>query len=213
MYIAFARFIKMKHYLYIFLVLCYFTVKSQFLVSSNTSLEFCNKTDSCLSVNNISFLYYDESKNEFFLKVDFSNFRSLPDSIANWVNNEHDTCLFFRMIFPKENFTALSVEERRSFKVNGRIFYSSKWKDQSVQLTLFKSQSNLMNNTSNGSSTGFESYKVNFTLPFIPGDFKKNKDANYSNEVININVTLGRINMLRPGMESLINEVYYQPSR
>lgn len=167
----------------------------------------------CLTVNNSSFLYYDESKGEFFLKVDFSNFRFRPDSIDNWLNKERDTCLFFRMIFPKENFPVLSVEERQTFKVNGRIFYHGKWKDQPVEITLFAQQNNLMNNTSSSTNYGFENYKLNFTLPFVPADYKTYKELYYTAQTVNINVTLGRINMLRQGMEPLLSEIYYQPNR
>jgi len=203
----------MKQLLYIFLFFFCFKANAQYLVSSNTSVESCNDIDSCLTVNNFSFLYYDESKNEFFLKIDFSNFRFEKDSIENWLNKETDTCLYFRAIFPKENFPVLAAEGRKTYKLNGRIYYNKVWKDQTVELTMFASQNSLMSNTSSGTNYGFENYKVNFTIPFVPSDFKVYKELYYNDQTVNINVTLGRINMLRPGMEPLLSEVYYQPNR
>jgi len=204
----------MKKLFYIFLVLFSIHVQAQYLLSSNTNIESCNKLDTCISANNFSFLYYDESKSEFFLKVDFSNFRA-EGIVNNWIDKEKDTSLFFRMIFPKENFPVLGTEERKTFKVNGRIFYSNKWKDQPVEITVYSAQNSFLNNTStstNYTNNGFENYKLNFTIPFVPSDFKKYAQPYYNSQVLNINVTLGRINMLRPGMEPLLSEVYYQPS-
>jgi hypothetical protein len=205
----------MKRWLYIVFFALSFKVQAQFILSSNTTVESCNEIDSCLSVNGSSFLYYDETKNEFFLKVDFSNFRG-ADSIDNWLNKVRDTIFYFRMIFPKEKFPVLAAEERRSFTVNGRIFYNNRWKEQPVEITLFNSQNNLMSTTSsnaNYTNNGFESYKLNFSIPFVPSDFKTYPQLYYRDQTVKINVTLGRINMLRPGMENLLSEVYYLPNR
>lgn len=184
--------------------------QAQYLFSSNTVVESCNDLDSCLSINNSSYLYYDETKNEFFLKVDFSNFRS--KTVAdNWLNKERDTILYFRMLFPKENFPVLGMEERQSFKVNGRIFYNNKWKDLPVEITMFSSQNSPANTTSPGTnSASFEQYKINFTLPFVPSEFKSYSEIYYNSQTVRINVTQGRINLLKPGMENLLSEVYYQ---
>jgi len=204
----------MNRLLYILLLFNCVQFKAQYLLSSNTTLESCNAIDSCVSANNSSFLYYDESKNEFFLKVDFSNFRN-ADTLDNWLNNERDTCLYVRMIFSKEKFPVLASEERRSFKVNGRIYFNKRWKDQPIEITMYASQNTMMNNTSsstNYTNNGFENYAVNFTVPFVPTDFKQYAQLYYNSQVVNINVTLGRINMLKPGMEVLVNEVYYLPN-
>jgi|GEM_PF-1162451 len=205
----------MKRCFSFFLLLYTFATQAQteFLISSNTTIESCNPVDSCLTISNISFLYYDESKGEFFLKVDFSNFRSQPDSVRNWLNKERDTCLYFRIIFPKEKFPVLGIEERQSFTLNGRIYYHNLWKDQPIHLTMFNSKNTAMNNSSGSTTASIDNYKVNFTVPFVPGEFKKYKEPHYNNQVININVTLGRINLLKAGMEPLISEIYYQPNR
>ncbi|WP_317899387.1 hypothetical protein [Aurantibacillus circumpalustris] len=203
----------MKKLLLIALICFSVKLNAQFLVSSNTAIEFCNERDSCLNANNFSFLFYDESKSEFFLKVDFSTFRTEQDTSNNWLINERDTCLYYRFIFPREDFPKLGIEERQSFKLNGKIFYNNKWKEQSIDLSMFAPQSNLMNNTSNPNSTGFENYKVNFTLPFVPANFKKYKIPAYNKQVVNINVTLGRINMLKQGMESILDADFYQTTR
>lgn len=185
------------------------------MMSSNTSVQSCNELDSCLTVNNVSLLYYDESKGEFFLKLDFGSFRpDVRDSINNWLSKEKkDTSLYFRAIFPRENFPVLTTESRKTYKLNGRIFYNNTWKDQVVDMTIFASQNALLSTTSSSTNYGFENYKVNFTIPFVPSDFKVYKDPKYIDQTVNINVTLGRINILRPGMEPLLSEVYYQPNR
>lgn len=171
--------------------------------------------DSCLTVSNHSYLYYDESKNEFFLKVDFSDFRTAKeDSIENWLNKVKDTSLIYRAIFEKEKFPVLGVEERRTFKLNGRIFYNNTWRDQGVEITLYSSPNSLLGNTQGSiNHYSFESYKVNFSIPFVPSDFINYDELYYKDQTININVTLGRINVLKPGMEPLLSEVYYESTR
>lgn len=201
----------MKALLHSLFILFCFGGNAQYLVSSNTSVEFCNELDTCLSVNGSSYLYYDESKNEFFLKLDLSRFRSPTDTADTWLNKERDTSLYYRAIFPKEKFPVLGVNESRSFRVNGKIFYHTTWKDQPVEIILLSFQNALTNAPVTNTNT-FENYKVSFTLPFVPSDFKSYKELHYYNQVVNINVTLGRINLLQPGMESLLSEIYYQPT-
>ena len=202
----------MKKLYYIFLLFCAINVKAQYILSSNTSVQSCNELDSCLTVSNFSQLYYDDSKGEFFLKLDFGSFRpDVRDSINNWLSKEKkDTSLYFRAIFPKENFPVLTTESRKTYKLNGRVFYNNKWKDQVVEMTIYASQNSLTNNGSSSTNYGFENYKVNFSIPFVPSDFKVYKDPKYIDQTVNINVGMGRINILKPGMEPLLSEVYYQ---
>jgi hypothetical protein len=200
----------MKIFLSGFLFLLCFELQAQFLVSSNVVVEYCNPTDSCQNSNNSAFLFYDDSKNEFFLKIDFSHFRSDYDTANTWLNRERDTCFYYRFIFPKQDFPKLGIEERETFTVNGKMFYNNKWKDQAIELNIFAPQKNLMNNTSGPNSTSYENYKINFTLPFLPRDFKTYKTAKFNEQTVNINVTYGRINSLKPGMESLLDEDFYQ---
>jgi hypothetical protein len=202
----------MTRYLYILIAVLALScsgLKAQYLVSSNTSIASCNQLDTCMSANNISYLYYDERKGEFFLKLDFSKFRSVSDTGDHWLNKEKNMALYFRAFFPLEKFPVLGVNENRSFKLNGRVFYHGTWKDQPVELTLFAFQNSLMNTSPNNPDQVFENYKVNFTLPFVPTDFKDYEELHYYDQVVNINVTLGRINLIKPGMESLLSEIYF----
>ena len=203
----------MRSLIIIFLFICS-GIKAQYLISSNTSVESCNDMEGCLTVNNLSYLYYDESKNEFFLKLTFSDFRNEEtDTIDNWLNREKDSSFYFKAILPKEQFPALSNENTKTYKLNGRIFYNNVWKDQVIELTIYTTENSLLSTTGVNSNLKYDAYKVNFNIPFVPGDFKKYDLLYYDDQTVNINVTLGRINLLKPGMEFLLNEAYYSMAR
>jgi len=206
----------MKHLLPIFLFLFCFNLHAQNqndLLSSSTVIESCNDQQDCLTANSVSYLYYDESKNEFFLKVDFSSFRVGADTNDNWLNRVKDTLLYFRAIFPKEQFPPLSNQNTKTFKLNGQVFYGNVWKDQVVELSIYSNENSILNTPGNNANFRYDNYKVNFSIPFVPKDFKMYKKLYYNDQTVNINVGMGRINMLKPGMEFLLKDVYYQASR
>lgn len=207
---------SMKQFLLIFLFLLCFNIKAQYqddLLSSGTVIESCNDRQDCLTVNSFSYLYYDESKNEFYLKVDFSSFRAGADTNDNWLNRVKDTLLFFKAIFPKEQFPTLSNQNTKTYKVNGQVFYGNVWKDQTIELSIYTSENSILNTPGNTANFRYDNYKVTFSIPFVPKDFKTYKKLYYNDQTVNINVGLGRINMLKPGMEFLLKDAYYQASR
>lgn len=200
------------HYILFFFFIS-FQILSQDLVSSGTSLESCQNSNNCYTVKGPSYLFYDESKNNFFLKIYFSDFKVAGDTADTWINRTQDSLLYFRAELQKENFPVLTNQNTKTFKVNGQIYFNNKWKDQSVEITLYSSENSIVNTTNTNSNLKYDNYKVNFSVPFVPKDFKNYKKLYYLNQTININITLGRINLLQPGMESLLSDIYYQPWR
>ena len=201
----------MKYLLAVCLFLISVNGRSQETFASNTSVESCNDQKDCLTVDHFSNLFYDESRGEFYLKVDFSRFKTEGDTTDNWLNDMVDSLFYFKAIFQKEDFPELSNQNAKTLKLNGRIFYNNIWKDQSVEVTIFTADNAVVPNP--GTNFRYDSYKMTFNVPFTPKDFKAYRKLYYNNQTINITVTMGRINLLKPGMEFNLKEVYYQSTR
>lgn len=185
------------------------SVNAQFsdIISSNTSVKTCIEEKQCSLIDDASYLFYDESKNEFYLKVDFMKFHATQDSTNDWLNDLMDTHLYFKGYFEKEKFIPPSGTNSANYKVNGKTFLNGKWNDQIVDITVFTMENTIVPNPVTDKSK-YDNYKVNFSLSILPKDFNVQKKAHHLNNVINIDVTLGRINLLRPGMEHLVKEAY-----
>ncbi len=60
---------------------------SQSIISSNTYIQTCIDKTQCSSINNASYLFYDENSNNLYLKIDFTSFKSGQDSIDGWLDD------------------------------------------------------------------------------------------------------------------------------
>lgn len=201
----------MKYVFALMILLAVSVLKGQDLISSSTGIETCLDQHDCSTINSVSYLFYDESRNEFFLKVDFSHFRAEADSLNRWIDDMLDSTLYFRAILPKESFPPLSNQNTKTLRLNGEIYFNDIVREQSVDLTLYNTENSLV--ISGNNNMKYDAYKVNFSVPVVAKDFKVYNQLFYVNQTIAINVTLGRINLLRPGMEFHLKEVYYQRSR
>jgi len=200
------------HYILIVLFIS-FKALPQEIVSSSTSIESCLDKNDCYTIKGPSYLFYDESKNNFYLKIDFADYQIPGDTSETWLYNTKDSCLYFRAELQKEMFPPLSNQNTKSFKINGQIFFNNKWHDQTIELNIFSSENSIVNTSNTNTNFKYDNYKVTFSLPFVPKDFKTYKKLYYINQTLSINVTLGRINLLKPGMQNLLADIYYQPTR
>jgi hypothetical protein len=204
----------MKQIATLLLVLVTLSGKTQDMISSNTSVESCNDQKDCITVNGGSYLFFDETRNEFFLKLDFSKFRTDPDTLQNWLNDRNDSLLYYKAILAEEDFPALSNQNTKTLRLNGRIFYAGVWRDQPIDLSIFPTENTIVpSSTSTSNNLRYDNYKLSFSLPFVPKDFKSYKKLYYNNQTVNIAVLLGRIILLRPGMEFHLKEIYSQSTR
>lgn len=198
--------------LYCFLLLaCAAFSKAQDLVSSNTAIECCLDQADCATFKSGSLLFYDETKNELVLKIDFGQFRTPGDTSDNWINDISDTLLYYKAILNKEDFPVLSNQNSKTLRLNGKIYYNHIWKEQSIELSVYPTENSIVPGTSGG--TRYDNVKVNFNLPFVPKDYKAYKKLYYNNQTVEISVTLGRINLLQPGMEHHLRDIYLQSPR
>lgn len=201
----------MRQHLFSALLLFALNSGAQDLVSSNTSVESCIDKSDCVTFKSGSLLFYDETKNELVLKVDFSKFRIDGDTTDNWINDMIDTLLFYKAILNKEDFPTLSNQNTKTLKLNGKVFYNQTWRDQPIEISVYPTENSIVPGSSG--NLRYDNLKVNFNIPFVPKDFKAYKELYYNNQTVDIAVTLGRINLLRPGMEYHLKEIYQQSPR
>jgi hypothetical protein len=197
-------------FLWIIIFFSFLKSQSQDVISSNTSLKICNDGENCETLTGTSYLFYDESKSEFYLKLDFKNF---IDSTHLSFRSMLDSIFYFKAIMPTEDFPQLGNQATQNYKLNGKIFYNNIWKEQTVDLSIYVAENSLLNVSSNNANFRYDSYKVNFNVPFVPKDFAETSSLSHLNQTISLGVTLGRINLLKPGMEFLLAEVYFHASR
>lgn len=204
----------MKQYLIVFLFLTCLKFSAQDdIVSSSTSIESCADSAHCYTVKGPAYLFYDESKNDFFLKIMFVDFKRDGDTSNVWLNNTSDSTLYFKAELQKEQFPPLSNQNTKTFELKGQIYFNNKWRDQTIELSLFSSENSIVNTSNTNANFKYDNYKVNFSVPFVPKNFKSYTKPAYTNQTLLINITLGRINLLKPGMENLLKDIYYQSSR
>lgn len=203
----------MKRFLLVFILLISTKLSAQEIISSSTSIESCSDSANCYTVKGPAYLFYDESKNNFFLKVNFEDFKKQGDTSKVWLYNSHAKTLYFKADLQKEQFPPLSNHSNKTFEINGQIFFENKWQDQTVELTIFSSENSIVNTSNTNANYKYDDYKVNFSLPFVPTHFKTYKKPSYARQTLLINVTMGRINLLKPGLENLLEDIYYQSSR
>jgi hypothetical protein len=197
----------MKYFL--FFILVFFVsvrIYSQSIISSNTYIRTCIDKTECSSINNASYLFYDENNNTLYLKVDFNTFKSGQDSIDDWLEDLTGTFLFYKVSFPKEEFIGLSNHRHKTLKLNGQVYLNGIWHNQSVDLTLFSTENSIMTSNTNGNS--YDDYKVNFSLSLAPKDFKLHKKPHHLRKTIFIGIALGRINLLQSGAQQILGEAY-----
>jgi hypothetical protein len=202
----------MKQSLIVFLFFVCAKFSAQEIVSSSTSIESCADSANCYTVKGPAYLFYDESKNDLFLKIMFTDFKRQGDTTDVWLNRTSDSILYFKADLQKEQFPTLSNQNTKTIELKGQIYFNNKWRDQNINLSIFSSENSIVNTSNTNANLKYDNYKVNFSLPFVPKQFKTYKRSHYNKQTISINITMGRINLLKPGMENLLKDIYFQPS-
>ena len=196
----------MKRCIYLITFFFFLKLQAQEINPSITYIKTCIEKTQCSSINNSSFLFYDELKAQFYLKVDFNKFKTGQDSIDYWLTDLTESFLYFKAPFAIENFSGLSNHNHKSFKLNGQVFFNGIWHNQSIDLSLFATENGTLSHANSGKL--FEQLKVNFSLSIVPKDFKIHKKPHHLRKTIFIGVALGHINQLQQGQQLLLGEAY-----
>ena len=203
----------MQSSLLLFLIFIRITCFAQQIVSSDTAIESCQDSANCYTVKGFSYLFYDESKDGLFLKLMFVDFKIEGDTSKVWLNNPTDSTLYVKLDLSKDQFPVLSNQNIKSLPLKGQIFYNAVWRELNSEVNFYSSENGIINTGNTNQNFKYDNYKLNFSFPFIPTNFKVYKNPSYTHQTLTIHVSLGRINLLKSGTESLLQDIYYQPQR
>jgi hypothetical protein len=180
--------------------------QTQSIISSVAGVRTCLNNTECSSLNSASYLFYDEAKNAFYLKLDFNALRTGVDSMDLWLDDLKDKYLYFKAPLRKEDFPSLSNSNAKTYKVNAQVFMNQVWEDQPVELSIFTTENSQLNYGQ--TTSNYNKYKVSFGFSLDPRTFKLDTMPHHLTETIFISIGLGFINPLEPGMEKFVKEAY-----
>jgi hypothetical protein len=179
-----------------------FQAKSQNNISSSTYIQTFINGVKCYSINNSSFIYYDENTHTIFLKLDFNKFKTSVDTIDEWLVDLTDTYLYYKAPLTNDFYLGLGKNGHKQIKLNGWIFMNGVWKEKRIDLNIIAGLDGSFTQTNN--QNHYDNYKLNFSFSFLPKEFKVDKKPHHLKKAIEIAVSMGRMNLIQPGMGSLI---------
>jgi hypothetical protein len=179
---------------------------SQDVQPSNTYIRTCLSDIECSSINSSSFLFYDDAKGKFYIKIDFNRFKSGVDSVDFWLEDLNDTYFYFKASMPREQLPKLSNYNRKTYRLAGQAFMNGLWKPMSLDITIFRAEGDMMSNTTDADN--YNAYKVNFNFQLVPKEFNIHKKPMRLTNTIFVGVGSGIINPIRGGNESQLGEAY-----
>lgn len=196
----------MKRLLPFVAVLFSLNLLSQNMEPSNTYVRTCLNDIECSSINSSSYIFYDESRNHFYLKIDFNRMKTGQDSIDFWLDDLTDTYFYFKATLPREEFPTLSNYNTKNVKMDGQAFLNNIWKHMTIYMSIYRAEDDMLSNSINANKMA--AYKVNFSFSFAPKEFEIHKKPRRLSNTIFIGVGGGNINLLKGGMESQVGEAY-----
>ena len=189
-----------------FLLLNASLLRSQEVFPSNTYVRTCLSDIECSSINSSSFLFYDNARSKFYIKLDFNLLKTGIDSVDFWLSDLTETPYYFKASLAPEHLPNLSTYNRKTIRLTGQSFMNGVWRPQTIDITVFRAEGDMLSNTTDAND--LSAAKVNFNFSISPKDFNVHKKPQRLTNTIFIGVGNGRINVLKPGMESLLGETY-----
>lgn len=192
------------------LTLLFLTCKlaAQGVLPSSTYVRTCLNEVECASMNSSSFLYFDEPRSRFYMKLDFNAMKTGVDSVDFWLEDLNDTYLYFRAPMNRESLPNLSAYGTTTIKLDGQLFLNNIWRPMRLDLALYRAESDMNSNSANGNR--IDAYKANLSFSFLPTLYNIHKKPGRLKNVIFIGIAGGHINLLRPGQEQELGEAYQQ---
>ncbi len=189
-----------------FAVLLQLSVKSQEVFPSDTYVRTCLNDIECSSINSSSFLFYDENRGKFYIKIDFNLLKTGIDSVDFWLQDLSGTNFYFKASLPPSDLPHLSNYNRKTFHLAGQSYLNGVWRPKTIDITVFRAEGDMMSNDTDARKTS--ATRVNFNFAIQPKDYDIHKKPQRLTNTIFVGVGSGRINTLEFGMENLVGEAF-----
>jgi hypothetical protein len=197
----------MKKILTVLFIIVAIHFQAQNIISTNAYIQTCIQKTNCFSENISAFMFYDESREELILKIDFKKMKTGKDTLDDWMEDLSGSYFYFIGHLNKDVFVQQSNNNSMQIKLNGKIFFNDIWQTTITEITVFQTTENSMLNR-NTNDNSYDFYKLTFGLSFMPKDFKIHKRPHHLKKSISIGVSAGRVNQLKPEMEKLVEEIH-----
>ena len=179
---------------------------AQEVFPSNTYIRTCISDIECSAINSSSHVFYDEARSDFYIKIDFSLFRTGVDSVDFWIEDLAGTNYYFKASVAPQDLPNLSDYNPKVLHLTGEAFMNGVWRDETMDVTVFRAQSDLL-----GSDSGRRDYhdlRVNLSFSIQPKNFNIHKLPQGLSSTIFVGIGSGPINLLKPGLESHLGEAF-----
>lgn len=188
------------------ILLCTLQITAQNVISSSVYIQTCINKTNCFSVNNSAYIFYDDTKEELTLKIDFNKFRTGSDTLDHWMEDLSGSMFYFVAHVDRADFVNLDNNTSETVKMVGDIYFNDMTQNITTELVMFQTSDHGMLSQKTNDNT-YDTYRVNFGLSFLPKDFKIHKGEHNLKELITIGVAAGRINQLKPEMRELLKDL------
>jgi hypothetical protein len=194
---------------FIILLLLFFRLPSVFaqeVYPSDTYVRTCISDIECSSINSSSFIYYDESRAKFYIKIDFNLLKTGIDSVDFWLEDLTGTNFYFKASLPPDQLPGLSNYNRKNVRLAGQVFMNGVWRAKTIDFTFFRAETVVSGGGIDG--IDYDATRVNFNFSIEPKDFNIHKKPMRLTKTIFVGVGAGRLNVLLPGMENQLGEAF-----
>jgi hypothetical protein len=138
--------------------------------------------------------------------IDFNKLKTGVDSVDFWLEDLNDTYFYFKATLLKEQLPSLSNYNRKTIRLTGESYLNNIWRTQTIDVTFFKADDDMINNSSNGNE--FSAYKLNFNFTIEPRNFNIQKKPQRLSNTIFVGIGAGQLNLLSPDMRNVLGEAY-----
>jgi hypothetical protein len=196
----------MKALLCSFLLVLSLCLRSQDISPSNTYVRTCLNDIECASINSSSFIFYDEQRGKFYIKIDFNLLKTGVDSVDFWLNDLSDTYYYFKASMPQDELPQISTYNAQHRRLVGQAFLNGVWRNKTLDVTFIRAEDDMLSNSTDADHP--RAYKVNLNFTIVPKDFNIHKKPQRLTNIIYIGIGSGRVNILHPGMEGHVGEAF-----
>lgn len=177
------------------------------LIPSNAYIQTCIDKSQCFAINSSAFVFYDESKEAVYLRLDLKKFKTGEDTLDAWLDDLGGDFLYMKAPLEKSNFLGgLANYNSKTFRINAQVMLNRVWNDEPVELTISQSEPvPLEPNTGTGN---YANKRITFALVLAPKNYKVHKGSHHVKKTIYIGVHSGRINQVKDNMYLLLGEAY-----
>ena len=164
--------------------------------SSSAYIQTCYQKNTCFSLSQKGFVYYDANKEQLSFTIDFATFRLGEDSLDEWLDDLSDTKLTFTAELNNYQLPSLSNHASKSYKLKGNLTLNDKTVMHTAEVTLFEISEQNMDFQSSQNNE-FEKLRIHLAISFLPKEYGIDKKPHHLKKTIFINIGSGYINYLR----------------